>query len=40
MNELKNRGLNDVLMAVVDERKSLPSRKRGTFPRRLPRCFR
>ena len=27
MNELKNRGLNDVLIAVVDGVKSLPSRK-------------
>ena len=40
MNELKNRGLNDVLIAVVDGLKSLPSRKRGAFPRRSPRCFR
>ena len=40
MNELKNCGLNDVLIAVVDEPKSLPSRKRGAFPKRSPRCLR
>ena len=40
MNELKNRGLNDVLIAVVDGLKSLPSRRRGAFPKRSPRCFR
>jgi putative transposase len=40
MNELKNRGLNDVLIAVVDGLKSLPSRQRGAFPRRSPRCSR
>src|ERR1700752_4955975 len=40
MNELKNRGLNDALIAVVDGLKSLPSRKRGAFPRRSPRGFR
>jgi len=40
MNELKTRGVGDVLIAVVNGLKSLPSRKRGAFPRRSPRCFR
>jgi putative transposase len=40
MNELKNRGVEDVLIAVVDGLKSLPSRKRGAFPRPSPPCFR
>ena len=39
-NELKTRGVNDVLIAVVDGLKSLPSRKPGVFPRRSVRCSR
>jgi len=40
MNDLNARGLNDVLIAVVDGLKSLPSRKRGASPRRSPRSSR
>ena len=40
MTELKTRGVNDVLIAVVDGLKSLPSRKRGVFPRRSVRSLR
>ena len=38
MNELKNRGLNDVLIAVVDGLKSLPSRA-GGFPEAIATVF-
>jgi hypothetical protein len=31
MNELKTRDTNDVLIAMVDGLKSLPSRRRGLF---------
>jgi transposase-like protein len=40
MNELKTRGVNDVLIAVVDGLKSLPRRRPGAFPRRSARCCR
>lgn len=40
MNELKTRGVNDVLIAVVDGLKSLPRRRPGAFPRRSARSFR
>jgi putative transposase len=40
MNELKTRGVGDVLIAVGDGLKSLPSRRRGAFPKRSARCLR
>jgi Transposase, Mutator family len=38
MNELKNRGVDDIMLAVVDGLKSLPRRRPGASPTPLPPC--